>query len=186
MHRQQLLSLLALHRTSFIEEAAFVRRAYDFVSRHPDCFQREHPTHVTGSSWVVNSPRTHVLLMHHRKLNQWFQPGGHADGDHDILQVAMKEAHEETGLGYEHLRLVADDVFDVDIHITDATAEDARHEHIDIRFLMEIDDQLPVPGNYESHQVIWVPLNAVTRYNNSRSTWRMAEKTRRMRGALPR
>ncbi|WP_018953571.1 NUDIX hydrolase [Thioalkalivibrio sulfidiphilus] len=186
MHRQQLLSLLALHRTPFIEEAAFVRRAYDFVSRHPDCFQRDIPTHVTGSTWVVNPGRDRVLLMHHRKLNQWFQPGGHADGDHDILQVALKEAHEETGLGYEHLRLMADDVFDVDIHITEPTTEDASHEHIDIRFLVEIDDRLPVPGNEESHQVIWVPLTAVSRYNNSRSTWRMVEKTRRMRAALPR
>ena len=49
-----------------------------------------------------------------------------------------------------------------------------------MRFLLEIDDALPLPGNDESHEVRWVPLYQVTRFNNNRSTWRMLEKTRRM------
>ena len=49
---------------------------------------------------------------------------------------------------------------------------------------MEIDDSLPVPGNDESHDVLWVSLLMVSRFNNNRSTYRMLEKTRRMRNAL--
>jgi hypothetical protein len=61
---------------------------------------------------------------------------------------------------------------------------DPAHEHIDVRFLVEIDDQLPVPGNDESHDVLWVPLAEVARFNNNRSTYRMVEKTRYLRNQV--
>lgn len=77
------------------------------------------------------------------------------------------------------------EVFDVDVHSIAASEHDPRHEHIDIRFLVEIDDSLPVPGNDESHEVLWVRLNEVSTFNNNRSTWRMTEKTRRMRSHFP-
>lgn len=182
MHRQQLLELLKSHRTRFMDEAAFVSRAIPYIEAHEDCFYRElWPLHVTGSTWVVNRRRDAVLLLHHRKLNQWFQPGGHADGDADIVGVAIKELVEETGLQQQDIKLVDLDVFDVDIHSIEATQRDPKHEHIDIRFLVEIDDTLPVPGNDESHEVIWVALHEASRYNRNRSTYRMVEKTRRMR-----
>lgn len=185
MHRQQLLNLLQHYRTDFMEEAAYVRRAVDFVAAHPDCFERSLlPAHVTGSAWVVSPDRERVLLLHHRKHDQWFQPGGHADGDADILRVALRETHEETGLEPRHIRLVSEALFDVDIHAIPATDYAPRHEHIDVRFLVEIDDSLPVPGNDESHDILWAALPEVPRFNNNRSTWRMLEKTRRLRNAL--
>jgi hypothetical protein len=54
-----------------------------------------------------------------------------------------------------------------------------------VRFLVEIDDSLPIPGNDESHDILWVELSQVPRYNNNRSTWRMTEKTRQLRNQLP-
>jgi len=123
----------------------------------------------------------HVLMMHHRKHDQWFQPGGHADGDADILRVALRETVEETGLESGQVRLLSSDVFDVDIHTIPAIGDEPQHEHIDIRFLVEIDDSHDVPGNDESHEVSWVDLHNVSRFNNNRSTYRMVEKTRLMR-----
>ncbi len=185
MHRQELLRLLSNHSTRFMEEAGYVERAKTFVRENPDCFERHTwPFHITGSAWVVNPARTHVLMMHHRKLDQWFQPGGHADGDADILRVALRETSEESGLDPQHVRLLTEDVFDVDIHTVPAHGEDPPHDHIDIRFLVEIDDTLPVPGSDESHDVMWVSLLKVSRFNNNRSTHRMLEKTRRLRNAL--
>ena len=182
MHRQQLLELLKQHKTRFMDESAFVSRSIQFIKAHENCFYRElWPMHVTGSAWVVNSRRDRVLLLHHRKLDQWFQPGGHADGDADILRVALKETAEETGLDEQHIKLVDAGIFDVDIHRIDATQTDPQHDHIDIRFLIEVDDTLFVPGNDESHQVIWVDLHQASRFNNNRSTFRMIEKTRRLR-----
>ena len=186
MHRQELLQLLNNHSTRFMDEAGFVARARAFVEANADCFHRDHwPAHVTGSAWVVSPDRSRILMMHHRKLNQWFQPGGHADGDADILRVALRETVEETGLETRHVKLLHMEVFDVDVHGIAASEHDPRHEHIDIRFLVEIDDSLPVPGNDESHEVLWVRLNDVSTYNNNRSTWRMTEKTRRMRSHFP-
>jgi hypothetical protein len=105
MHRQELLGLLARHETRFMEEAAYVERARAFVGEHGDCFYRElWPAHVTGSVWVVNPARDKALLLHHRKLDQWFQPGGHADGDADILRVSLRETAEETGRRYRDTR----------------------------------------------------------------------------------
>ena len=185
MHRQELLRLLNRHVTRFMDEAAFVARARAFVAAHTDVFDREHlPAHVTGSAWVVSPDFSQALIMHHVKQDQWFQPGGHANGDADILRVALRETAEETGIDPEHVRLLTEDVFDVDLHVIPASEHGPRHEHIDIRFLVQIDNRLPVPGNDESHQVLWVDLREVSAYNNNRSTWRMVEKTRRLRSAL--
>lgn len=181
MHRQQLLQSLENYKTPHMEEAAMVERTRRFIVRHPNCFDRSlMPGHVSGSAWVVNPARTHVLMMHHRKLDLWLQPGGHADGDPDITQVVLKETAEETGVELRHLNLVSDAIFDVDVHTVHASVHDPRHEHFDIRFLVEIDDHLPIPGNDESHDIGWIPLDQVMRFNNARSIYRLIHKTRRL------
>lgn len=185
MHRQELLKLLEQHQTRFMEEAGFIARAKAFVASNPDCFHRDHwPAHVTGSAWVVSPDRESVLMLHHRKHDQWFQPGGHADGDADILRVALRETAEETGIDPAHVQLLGPEVFDVDIHSIPASTHGPLHEHIDIRFLVEIDDSLDIPGNDESHDILWVSLYGASRFNNNRSTYRMVEKTRRLRTRL--
>ena len=184
MHRQQLLDMLKRHQSRFMDEAAYISRARDYVQANEDVFYRElWPAHVTGSAWVVSPDRRRVLMLHHRKHDQWFQPGGHADGDHDILRVALRETAEESGLDPRHVKLVSDEVFDVDIHSVPAMKDVPAHEHIDIRFIVEIDDALPAPGNHESNDILWLSLMEVSRFNNNRSTYRMVEKTRQLRFA---
>lgn len=181
MHRQQLLQLLSDYTTPFLEEAAMVERTRRFVEAHDNCFYRHLlPGHLSGSAWVLNPGRTHVLMMHHRKLDLWLQPGGHADGDPDIQRVVLKETSEEAGVDVEHVRWLHDEIFDVDVHTVHASEHDPRHEHYDIRFLVEIDDAIPLLGNDESHEVAWIPLHAVARFNNARSMYRMVQKTRRL------
>lgn len=182
MHRRELLNLLDAYSTHFMHEAAFVEQTRRFVLAHEDCFDCDlWPGHVTGSAWVVNPRRDHVLLMHHRKHGRWFQPGGHADGDADILRVALRETSEETGLDTSQIHLVDGRIFDIDRHTIAASHRGPRHEHYDIRFLVEIDDRLSIPGNDESHQILWVPLSRAASFNNGLSTHRMVEKTRRLR-----
>ena len=182
MHRNELLQLLDSHRPVSVAEAGHVARTRRFVEQHTNCFHRELASgHVTGSAWVVNPSRDKVLLMHHRKHNEWFQPGGHADGDNDILRVALRETHEETGIPTQDIKLVDGTVFDVDIHTIPPIGNEPRHRHYDIRFLFEIDDRLPVSGSDESHEILWVPVSQVSHYNNNLSTYRMVDKTRRLR-----
>lgn len=182
MHRQDLLQLLKQHQTRFMDEAAYLVRAIAYVAQHEDCFYRElQPMHVTGSMWVVNPTREYVLMLHHKKLDRWFQPGGHADGQSDILQAALRETHEETGLDPTHIKLLGNAIFDIDIHAIPAMHGEPSHEHIDIRFLAEIDERLPIPGSDESHEVLWVHFYDVSHFNHNRSTHRMVEKTRQLR-----
>ncbi len=156
-----------------------LERTRNFVMSHERCFDRALTTgHVTGSSWVINPDRTHALMLLHRKLNVWLQPGGHADGDADIRNIATKETSEESGIDLNHIKLLSHDVFDIDIHTIYANQYEPRHQHYDIRFLLEIDDTLPVPGNNESHQIAWIPLSKIPSFNNYRSIYRMIRKTR--------
>lgn len=175
MKRQPLLSLLRQHTPFDPEEHTMWQETIRFVEENPDCFERWLTIgHVTGSAWIIDDAQTSVLLMHHRKLNKWFQPGGHADGDSDILRVAMKEAQEETGL--ETVSILSSSIFDVDVHLIPANAKEAAHYHYDIRFLFSANSLQPLTINSESKDLVWVPLSEVERYNNSNSLLRMVRK----------
>ena len=181
MHRQELLQLLNHYDTEFMEERAMVARTRQYVSQHSNCFDRElRPAHITGSAWVLNPAWDHALMLHHRKLDMWLQPGGHADGDHDMLRVVLKETQEESGIALDDIQVLSTAIFDVDIHTVFDNEHFDRHDHFDIRFLLQVDDALPIPGNDESHQVRWIPLEEVSHFNNVRSLYRMVEKTRRL------
>lgn len=185
MHREDLIIRLEQYHTPYMEEAGMVARTLRFIRQHQYCFNRQlRYGHVTGSAWVVNPARTHTLLLHHRKLNLWLQPGGHADGDPDILQVVLKETSEESGIDLKDIKLISENVFDVDIHTIFPSAHDERHEHFDVRFLVEIDDRLEVPGNNESHEICWIPLPEVCHLNNLRSLHRMVQKTLQLQRQL--
>lgn len=181
MHRNELLKLLQHYRPRFMDEVVYVRRAIDYIQANEDVFERAALVHVTASAWVVSPDREKVLLMHHRKYGHWFQLGGHADGDPDVIRVALKECAEETGLDPAQIKLIDTAIFDVDLHDVPRIGQVQAHGHIDIRFVVEVDDALVIPGNNESHEVKWIPLYEVLHYNNFRSTYRMLEKTRSLR-----
>ena len=115
MKRQSLLALLGAHQPANEAENQMWQDCIAFVEQQPNCFERWlEQGHVTGSAWIVDETREHALLLHHRKLDRWFQPGGHADGQSNILQVALKEAEEETGL--TDFEVVSPAIFDIDVH----------------------------------------------------------------------
>ena len=69
-----------------------------FVDAHPDALLRScAPGHLTSSALVVDADAERVLLLEHRKLRRWFQPGGHADGEANLARSALREAGEEIG-----------------------------------------------------------------------------------------
>lgn len=174
MNRIELVNYLTHYQTSFQEEKKFISRFLSLLSDVP-CFERTHlPGHITGSAWIVDARRTQVLLVHHAKLNKWVQPGGHADGDENILRVALKEAEEETGLS--KFNIISNRPFDVDIHLIPKRKDFPEHFHYDIRFLIEADPNELVHVSEESHDVKWIKLDDLERYNQERSVLRMKEK----------
>ena len=133
-------------------------RFEDFVRQHRDCFERSCvPGHVTASSWILSAEGSRFLLTHHRKLGRWLQLGGHADGETDVLAVALREAREESGLS--DFEVVPDasglDVLDLDIHRIPPHGRDPEHFHYDVRFLFRAAADDPVSASDESHEVRW-------------------------------
>src|SRR5437762_13333715 len=99
MSRQPLLHMLARYREAFPDEAAMVDRICRLVECHANCFERTcRPGHITGAAWILSADRRRALLTHHRKLDRWLQLGGHADGEWQVDQVALREAQEESGM----------------------------------------------------------------------------------------
>ncbi|MBV9866560.1 MAG: NUDIX hydrolase [Abitibacteriaceae bacterium] len=157
-------------------EQAQVQEMQHFIKAHTDCFQRSLLIgHLTGSAWIVNKDKTRVLLTHHRKLNRWLQLGGHADGDPDLLRVALREAQEESGL--EDIVPLQATIFDVDIHPIPARGDEPEHLHYDVRFLFQANDTQPLQANRESKALAWVELNQVIQLNADESMRRMVAKT---------
>ena len=176
MHRNMLLDLLGKHKGFNESEAKMIAETIEFVNQNPDCFKRELAVgHVTGSAWILDKSRTFTLLTHHAKLDKWFQTGGHCDGDNDVLNVAMKEAIEETGVA--DIKALSNEIFDVDIHEIPARKGLEAHLHYDIRFLFEIDKAIPLIISDESNDLAWVELSAVKSLNESESISRMVAKT---------
>jgi 8-oxo-dGTP pyrophosphatase MutT (NUDIX family) len=105
------------------------------------------PVHVTGSAFVVG-PRG-IVLLRHRRLGIWVQPGGHIDPGEAPWDGALREAAEETGLPVRHLG-PAPELAHVDVH------DGGRgHTHLDLRYLLTADDVDPAPPAEESQEVGW-------------------------------
>jgi 8-oxo-dGTP pyrophosphatase MutT (NUDIX family) len=179
MHRTQALRLLLAHGELRLsgEESLAIDETIAFVEAHTDCLLRSCLSgHLTGSAWVVSPDRRRVLLTHHRKLGKWLQLGGHADGDPDLLAVALREAREESGLS--RLRVVDPRLFDVDRHWIGARGAEPGHWHHDLRFMIEGDPSEPLTLTAESKALSWVDVAAVTGLNPEESMARMVRKTR--------
>ncbi len=175
MHRNKLLDLLEKYIPFDADELQMRSKTIEFVKNNPDCFERELLVgHVTGSAWITDKSRAFVLLIHHRKLNRWLQPGGHCDGDANVLNVAMKEANEETGL--LDIQALSPEIFDVDVHEIPARKDIPAHLHYDVRFLLEADKNEQLLISDESNDLAWVELSKLSEYNNSESIMRMGRK----------
>lgn len=184
MHRYHLLQMLEAYLALYPQEQAVVAQVIDLVTQHADCFERTcRPGHITGAAWVMSADHQRAALVHHRKLDRWLQPGGHADGDGDVATVAWREATEETGLA----RLVMIDTggtlvpLDVDVHEIPARYNaagemiDDAHQHHDIRFLFVTSDET-LAVSAESHDVRWFDAAELRQLTSEESVLRLMEK----------
>lgn len=130
---------------SFVETAllpesqeADRERIIGFCADHSDALHRSCAEgHLTSSAFVVDPATGAVVLIHHRKLGLWLQPGGHADGEGNLALVARTEVEEETGLTGLRWLLPA---FDLNVHPIPARPGEPEHLHLDVRFLALVGD----------------------------------------------
>ena len=123
--------------------------------------------HMTASAWIVNGKRDKVLMAFHNIYNSWAWTGGHADGDEELLNVAVKEAIEETGI--EHIKALNKDIFSVEIIPVSGHEKRAHyvssHLHYNVTYLLEAseDDELSIKED-ENSKVGWVPIAELSDY----------------------
>ena len=150
----------------------------DFVRRNDNFYLRSNLAgHLTGSAWILNPARTQVLLLHHKKLDAWLQPGGHADDtDADLCYTAWREAREECGL--EHLQAIQPGIFDLDIHPIPEKGQEPQHLHYDVRFAFVAEAaSLEIFNTEETLGLRWLPVQKLLQTESRRSIVRMLEKS---------
>lgn len=137
-----LLAALRAHVPWDDQEAKHRQRILDFVGRHAEPFDRRiEEGHLTGSAFVASNAGDRVLLLRHKKLGRWLQPGGHADpGERSGEAVALREAVEETGIFGLTPHAGAPRPLDVDVHEIPARGDEPAHLHLDLRYLLVAPD----------------------------------------------
>ena len=135
-----LLRALSLYAAAGGSESASVARIRDFLGRSPGAFSRENAEgHITASAVVARSGAARFLLVWHRKLARWLQPGGHLElHDESVFAAALREAREETRIETFAFP-VGDRILDADVHAIPAWGSDPAHFHYDIRYLFTVE-----------------------------------------------
>lgn len=133
------------------------------LDRQCDVLTRANPIcHFTASSWIVDPGRMKALMAFHNIYRSWAWTGGHADGEADLLSVALREAREETGIA--DIRPVSEAVYSLEIlpvfaHVKRGQVVSA-HLHLNVTYLLEADDAQPIrPKPDENSAVAWLPLD---------------------------
>lgn len=128
-----------------------------------DIYTRDNLTgHLTASAWVVNESRDKALMIYHNIYHSWSWLGGHADGDRDLLAVALREVREESGV--IHVRPVSEDIFSLEILTVDGHEKKGvyvpSHLHLNVTYLLEAaeNDVLTIKED-ENSGVAWFGLD---------------------------
>ena len=161
--RAQLLESLRSYRPWNEQEAADRDEILRQIEHSPDIFTRDNRNaHMTASSWIVDPSRTKVLMVYHNIYDSWSWTGGHADGETDLLAVALREAREETGIA--HVRPLRSDIYSLEILTVDGHEKRGKyvssHLHLNLTYLLEADDSdLLVRKEDENSAVAWFSLD---------------------------
>lgn len=142
----------------------------EYIKTFDDVLTRRNKMcHFTASNWIINKERTKVLMIYHNIYKSWAWTGGHADGESNLLHVAIREAKEETGL--EDLKILSDGIYGIQIVTVDSHIKRGEfvssHLHLDCCFLLEADENevLKIKED-ENSGVKWIDMNKATEVTN--------------------
>ena len=146
--REQLLRQLTAYEPYNEQEAADRALILECLTAHEDIFSRENRlAHMTASALVVNCARSKVLMAYHNIYDSWSWLGGHADGEADLLAVALREVSEESGLAAQYVRPAepAGEIFSLEVLTVDGHEKRGAyvpsHLHLNVTYLVEADEE---------------------------------------------
>jgi len=174
--QQEALKSLLDHTPVDSDQQEVKQFIVEFVRNNPAYWSRANLAgHLTGSAWITDVRRERAVLLHHKKLAKWLQPGGHIDADDaDLAQASLREAREETGL--VNLTLAQPGIFDLDVHRIPARASEREHWHLDVRFwFISADESLVL--SHESNALSWLSRSEIIQLTEEESVLRMVRKS---------
>ena len=115
-----------------------------WLKKNENAFSRKNTVaHMTASAWIVNKDRTKVLMVYHNIYNSWSWLGGHADGEKDLLKVAVREVKEEAGI--QNVHPVSEEIFSLESLTVDGHVKNgsyiSSHLHFNVTYLLEADSE---------------------------------------------
>ena len=135
------------------------------------------PGHITASLFILDQSAGALLLHHHRRLGRWLQMGGHVEEGETAVEGALREGREESGL--QDLRLLNDEILDLDVHSIPAGRGEPDHVHFDVRYLAVTLHPAGITMDLnESNQLAWIPLDEAERLMNEAASLRVVRKIR--------
>ena len=142
-NRQQLLDEIAAYHPFNEQEERDKNLISQWIEQNEDAFSRKNVVaHVTASAWVVNKDRSKVLMVYHNIYNSWSWLGGHADGETDLLKVALKEAREESGI--YHVKPVSEKIYSLEVLTVDGHVKRGEyvssHLHLNVTYLLQAEE----------------------------------------------
>ena len=143
MTRWEQIEQIAAYAPYNAQEAADKALILRWLEASEDAFCRENPVaHMTASAWVTNEAHDGVLMAYHNIYDSWAWLGGHADGEEDLLAVALREVREESGV--KHARPASENIFSLEVLTVDGHekrgAYVSSHLHLNVTYLLIADD----------------------------------------------
>ena len=144
MDRKELISKIKKYQPFNEQEEMDKALILNWIETQENAFSRENTVaHMTASAWVVNKERNKVLMVYHNIYNSWSWLGGHADGETDLLAVAVREVKEEAGI--TNVRPVSDEIISLESLTVDGHVKKGRyvssHLHLNVTYLLEADSE---------------------------------------------
>ncbi|MBQ6655530.1 MAG: NUDIX hydrolase [Erysipelotrichaceae bacterium] len=128
----------------------------EMLERGEDLFQRGDPAHFTASGWVTNQDGSRILMAYHNIYDSWSWLGGHADGERDLLAVAVREVEEESGL--KNVRPLIRDIFSLEILTVDGHVKRGQyvssHLHLNLTYLLQADESQPLKRKEDENRAV--------------------------------
>lgn len=127
--------------------------------------------HFTASDWGVNKEKTKVLMIYHNIYKSWAWTGGHADGESNLLDTAIRELKEETGV--ENVKILKDGIFSLEIVCVNGHIKNNKyvssHVHLNLTYLLEVDEKEVVRiKEDENSGVKWIKIEDVAKASNEK------------------